>query len=151
MTQLINSSAEPRLNIGEAAARSGVSAKMLRHYESLELLPTIARSESGYRQYSERDVHIVRFIRHARDLGFKINEITQLLKLWQDQGRSSADVKRIAATHLADLERRMAEMAAMQRSLQNLVKHCQGDKRPDCPILDGLDEAAARQRGQRGK
>ena len=138
----MNQSTTAEFNIGEAAARSGVSAKMLRHYESLGLLPAIARSESGYRQYSERDVHTLRFIRSARDLGFKITEIAQLLQLWQDQGRSSADVKRIALAHLADLDRRMAELAVMRQTLQSLVQHCKGDKRPNCPILQGLSEAA---------
>jgi len=136
----MNQSTSAEFNIGEAAARSGVSAKMLRHYESLGLLSAIARSESGYRQYSEQDVHTLRFIRSARDLGFKIAEIAQLLQLWQDQGRSSADVKRIALAHLADLDRRMAEMAAMRQTLQALVQHCQGDSRPNCPILQGLSE-----------
>jgi len=138
----MNQSTSAEFNIGEAAARSGVSAKMLRHYESLGLLSAIARSESGYRQYSEQDVHTLRFIRSARDLGFKIAEIAQLLQLWQDQGRSSADVKRIALAHLADLDRRMAEMAAMRQTLQALVQHCQGDSRPNCPILQGLSDSA---------
>ncbi|RQO55660.1 Cu(I)-responsive transcriptional regulator [Paucibacter sp. KBW04] len=125
-------------NIGEAAARSGVSAKMLRHYESLGLLPKVARTESGYRLYSEREVHTLRFIRRARDLGFSMAEIADLLKLWQNRRRSSADVKRIAQTHIADLERRLAEMTAMKNSLQQLVHCCHGDERPDCPILEGL-------------
>ncbi len=136
-------SQQAQFNIGEAAARSGVSAKMLRHYESLGLLSAIARSEAGYRQYSEHDVHTLRFIRSARDLGFKITEIAQLLQLWQDQGRSSAEVKRIALAHLADLDRRMAEMAAMRQSLQALVQHCKGDQRPNCPILEGLSDASS--------
>jgi len=126
------------MTIGEAAQRSGVSAKMLRHYESLGLLPAIARSESGYRLYSDKDVHTLRFIRRARDLGFSIAEITELLKLWQNRRRSSAEVKRIALAHVADLERRLAEMQAMKRSLEELASCCHGDERPDCPILDGL-------------
>jgi len=131
-------SAMELFNIGEAAARSGVSAKMLRHYEALGLLPKVARSESGYRLYSEREVHTLRFIRRARDLGFSMAEIADLLKLWQNRRRSSADVKRIAQTHIADLERRLAEMTAMKNSLQQLVHCCHGDERPDCPILEGL-------------
>ncbi|WP_197047192.1 Cu(I)-responsive transcriptional regulator [Paucibacter sp. KBW04] len=131
-------SAMELFNIGEAAARSGVSAKMLRHYESLGLLPKVARTESGYRLYSEREVHTLRFIRRARDLGFSMAEIADLLKLWQNRRRSSADVKRIAQTHIADLERRLAEMTAMKNSLQQLVHCCHGDERPDCPILEGL-------------
>lgn len=124
--------------IGEAAARSGVSAKMLRHYESLGLLPKVARTEAGYRLYSDSDVHTLRFIRRARDLGFSIAEISELLKLWQNRRRSSSDVKRIAQTHIADLERRLAEMQAMKQALEQLVGCCHGDARPDCPILDGL-------------
>jgi Cu(I)-responsive transcriptional regulator len=126
------------MNIGEAAARSGISAKMLRHYESLGLLGAVPRSESGYRQYGEREVHMLRFIRRARDLGFSIAEIAELLKLWQDRGRASSEVKRIALAHVADLERRVAEMQAMQRTLAELAACCHGDARPDCPILDGL-------------
>ena len=127
-----------QFNIGEAAARSGVSAKMVRHYESLGLLPAVARTESGYRRYGDKEVHMLRFVRRARDLGFSMAEITDLLKLWQNRRRASADVKRIAQRHVADLERRMAAMADMRDSLRNLVDCCQGDHRPDCPILDQL-------------
>lgn len=133
--------------IGEAARRAGVSARMLRHYESLGLLPHVARSESGYRQYSAADVHALRFIRRSRDLGFSIEEITTLLGLWQDQERTSASVKQIAQTHIDSLAQRIAAMQAMQRSLQSLVQCCHGDDRPDCPILDDLaaaDEVSAR-------
>lgn len=128
-------------NIGEAAARSGVSAKMLRHYESLGLLPQVARTEAGYRLYSDKEVHTLRFIRRARDLGFSIAEITELLKLWQNRRRASSEVKRIALAHVADLDRRLVEMTAMKRSLEALASCCHGDERPDCPILDGLSEA----------
>jgi MerR family copper efflux transcriptional regulator len=131
-----------RFNIGEAAARSGVSAKMVRHYESLGLLPTVARTDSGYRQYGEREVHTLRFIRRGRDLGFSMAEIAELLKLYQNRRRASGDVKRIALAHVADLERRMNEMAEMKRTLEHLAHCCHGDERPDCPILDEL--------GQRG-
>ena len=126
------------MNIGEAAQRSGVSAKMVRHYESLGLLPAVARTDAGYRQYTDKEVHTLRFIRRARDLGFSIAEITQLLKLWQNQRRSSANVKKIASQHLAALDAKMAEMAAMRKTLQHLVHCCSGDDRPDCPILDEL-------------
>ena len=126
------------LNIGEAARRSGVSAKMVRHYESLGLLPAVNRTESGYRQYGEREVHTLRFIRRARDLGFSMAEIAELLKLWQNRRRSSADVRRIASSHIDDLTRKMAEMEAMRRTLQHLVHCCHGDERPDCPILEEL-------------
>jgi MerR family copper efflux transcriptional regulator len=126
------------LNIGEAAARSGVSARMVRHYESLGLLPKVRRTDSGYRQYGESEVHTLRFIRRARDLGFSMAEIAELLKLWQNRRRSSAAVKRIAQEHVADLERRIAEMTAMKETLEQLASSCHGDHRPDCPILDDL-------------
>ncbi|MEO6663360.1 MAG: Cu(I)-responsive transcriptional regulator [Rubrivivax sp.] len=128
------------LNIGQAAARSGVSAKMVRHYELLGLLPKVGRTDSGYRQYGESEVHMLRFIRRARDLGFSMAEIAALLKLWQNRRRTSAEVKRIALSHVADLDRRMAEMASMKRTLETLADCCQGDARPDCPILDKLAE-----------
>lgn len=126
------------LNIGEAAARSGVSAKMVRHYESLGLLPPVPRTDAGYRQYGEREVHTLRFIRRARDLGFSMAEIGHLVKLWHNRRRASADVKRITETHIVDLDRRIAEMTAMRRSLELLAHSCHGDERPDCPILDDL-------------
>ena len=125
-------------NISEAATQSGVSAKMIRHYESLGLLPRIGRTASGYRQYGSIEVHTVRFIRRGRELGFSMAEIAPLLKLWQNRRRASADVKRIALAHVADLERRMAEMASMKRTLEALAACCHGDERPDCPILDEL-------------
>ena len=129
---------EAAVNIGEAAARSGVSAKMVRHYESLGLLPKVARTESGYRLYGDAEVHTLRFIRRARDLGFSMAEIAELLKLWQNRRRASADVKRIALTHVADLQRRIDEMEAMRRTLERLANCCHGDDRPDCPILEEL-------------
>lgn len=134
-------------NIGEAAALSGVSAKMLRHYETLGLLPKVARTHSGYRQYGPNEVHTLRFIRRARDLGFGITEIRQLLDLWQNRRRASANVKRIALEHVEDLDRRIGEMLSMKRTLEALVHSCHGDERTDCPILDDLadrPEAPAR-------
>lgn len=131
---------ESPFNIGEASARSGVSAKMIRHYESLSLLPKVGRTASGYRQYGPREVHTLRFVRRARELGFSMVEIAALLKLWQNRRRASADVKRIALSHVADLDRRMSEMAAMKRTLESLAACCHGDDRPDCPILDELAE-----------
>ena len=128
------------VNIGEAAARSGVSAKMIRHYESLGLVPGVSRTDAGYRQYTENTVHTLRFIRRARDLGFSMTEIAELLKLWQNKRRASADVKRIALAHAQDLHRRIEEMAAMKRTLERLADCCHGDHRPDCPILDELAE-----------
>ena len=129
---------EAAVNIGVAASRSGVSAKMVRHYESLGLLPKVARTESGYRLYGDAEVHTLRFIRRARDLGFSMAEIAELLKLWQNRRRASADVKRIALTHVADLQRRIDEMEAMRRTLERLANCCHGDDRPDCPILEEL-------------
>jgi MerR family copper efflux transcriptional regulator len=125
-------------NIGQAAAQSGVSAKMIRHYETLGLLPAVHRTDAGYRQYGDRQIHTLRFIRRARALGFSMAEIAELLKLWQNQDRASADVKRIAEAHVADLERRIAEMQAMRQTLAQLAHCCAGDDRPDCPILSGL-------------
>ena len=130
------------VGIGQAARVSGVSAKMVRHYESLGLLPRVARTDAGYRQYGDKEVHTLRFIRRARDLGFSMVEIGELLKLWQNQRRSSASVKRIAQEHLSALDAKMAEMAAMRKTLQHLVHCCSGDERPDCPIIDELAQAA---------
>ena len=124
--------------IGTAAERAGVSPRMVRHYESLGLLAPVARTDSGYRQYSDADVHTLRFIRRARDLGFSMEEISTLLGLWQDKRRASAHVKKIAQAHIDDLGQRIAAMQAMQRTLQSLVGCCQGNDRPDCPILDDL-------------
>jgi Cu(I)-responsive transcriptional regulator len=126
------------MNIGEASKQSAVSAKMIRHYEGLGLLPKVARSESGYRQYDEATVHTLRFIRRARDLGFGLDEIETLLGLWRNRRRNSADVKRVALQHADDLQRRIDEMRSMQRTLQHLAHSCHGDERPDCPILDDL-------------
>ena len=131
--------------IGVAAQRAGVSARMLRHYEALGLLPPVARTDSGYRQYAEADVHALRFVRRARDLGFSIQEITTLLGLWQDKARASSQVKSIAQAHIDDLHTRIAAMQDMQRTLQQLVQCCHGDDRPDCPILDDLAAAAVPQ------
>ena len=132
------------MNIGKAAAASGVSAKMIRYYESIDLLAAARRTEAGYRFYTDEDVHVLRFIRRARDLGFSMAEITTLLGLWQDKARASSQVKHIAQTHIDDLSQRIAAMQAMQRTLQSLVQCCHGDDRPDCPILDDL--AAAQQK-----
>jgi Cu(I)-responsive transcriptional regulator len=126
------------MNIGEAARRSGVSAKMVRHYESLGLLPQVHRSDSGYRQYSEAEVHTLRFIKRGRDLGFSMAEIAELVSLWQNRRRASASVRRIAQKHADDLAQRIAAMQAMQQALAHLVHCCHGDERPECPILDDL-------------
>lgn len=124
--------------IGVAAERSGVSARMVRHYEGLGLLPSVARTEAGYRQYTAADIHTLRFIKRARDLGFSMDEIAELVGLWHNRRRASASVKRIAQKHLLDLEARIAGLQAMQRTLSQLVHCCHGDGRPDCPILDDL-------------
>ena len=126
------------MNIGEASTQSAVSTKMIRHYEALKLLPKVARTDSGYRQYDDAAIHTLRFIRRARDLGFSMREIEELLSLWRNRRRASADVKAIALAHAADLQRRIQEMQAMQRTLEHLAHCCQGDDRPDCPILDDL-------------
>lgn len=130
--------AEARMTIGEAARASGVSAKMLRHYESLGLLGRVARTDAGYRLYSEADVHALRFIRRARDLGFSMAEIAELVGLWRNRRRSSANVKRIAERHAAELAHRIEAMQSMQRTLAHLIHGCHGDDRPECPILDDL-------------
>ncbi|MDM0121486.1 Cu(I)-responsive transcriptional regulator [Variovorax arabinosiphilus] len=129
-------------NIGEAARRSGVSARMVRHYEGLGLLPDVARTESGYRQYTEADIHTLRFVKRSRDLGFSMDEIAELVGLWHNRRRTSASVKRIAQKHLGELEQRIADMQAMQRTLSHLVHCCHGDARPDCPILEDLAGAS---------
>ena len=126
------------LNIGEAASESGVSAKMIRYYESIGLLPAAARSQGGYRVYGQNDVHRLGFIRRARRLGFSVAQIGRLEALWRDTNRASAEVKRIALEHVTELEEKIAELEAMRRTLRHLADHCQGDQRPDCPIIDGL-------------
>lgn len=124
--------------ISEAAKVSGVSAKMIRHYEAIGLLPKARRTESGYRLYDDTDTHALRFIHRARSLGFPLETIRQLLGLWRDRRRSSATVKKLALAHVNDLETKIAEMQTMVRTLRHLAHHCHGDERPDCPILDDL-------------
>jgi Cu(I)-responsive transcriptional regulator len=126
------------MNIGQASTKSGVSQRMIRHYETIGLIPKAARRDSGYRDYDERDVHTLRFIRRARDLGFPIEEIGQLLALWQDRSRASADVKALAAARAQELKRKELQIQAMRRSLEQLARTCHGDDRPDCPILEDL-------------
>ena len=126
------------LNIGEAAKASGVSAKMIRHYESIGLLAAARRTESGYRVYGQDDVHVLRFVHRARALGFSLDQIGTLLSLWQDKGRASADVRALARRHIGELDRKIAEMQAMRRTLESLAASCHGDARSECPILDDL-------------
>ncbi len=126
------------MNIGDAAGASGVSAKMIRHYESIGLVQRAARSAAGYRVYDERDLHTLRFIRRARDLGFPVERIRELLSLWHNRRRASASVKRLALQHIEELEKKMAELEKMVDVLRHLAEHCSGDQRPDCPIIDDL-------------
>jgi MerR family transcriptional regulator, copper efflux regulator len=135
------------MNIGEAARASGVSAKMIRYYEQVGLLAPRGRSESGYRLYGPAEVHTLRFIRQARRLGFLVEDIRKLLALWHDRSRASSEVKAIALQHVGELNRRIAELEEMRDVLAHLARHCHGDARPDCPILEELasdDPAAAR-------
>ena len=135
------------MNIGQAARQTGLSAKMIRYYESIDLLPAAGRTDSGYRQYSQQDLHRLAFIKRSRDLGFSLAEVSQLLALWQDRQRASADVKALALQHIVTLEGKIAELVSLRDTLGELVEHCQGDERPDCPILKSL--ACGTPRGER--
>jgi Cu(I)-responsive transcriptional regulator len=125
-------------NIGDAAKASGVSAKMIRHYEAIGLIDAARRTDAGYRQYSERDVQVLQFIHRSRELGFSLEQIRTLLALWQDKQRASKDVRAMAKQHIAELDEKIASMQAMRRTLEQLATRCHGDHRPDCPILDDL-------------
>lgn len=127
------------MKIGQAAAASGISERMIRHYEKIGLVAAAPRRDSGYRDYGDRDLHSLRFIARARDLGFSVDEIRKLLALWNDRSRASADVKSIALARAAELERKETELREMRRSLEHLAASCHGDNRPDCPILGGLE------------
>lgn len=133
------------MNIGAAAQASGVSAKMIRYYEETGLIPPARRSPSGYRVYSDQDVHMLRFIRRARDLGFSVEGIDELLGLWRDQSRQSADVKRLALTHVSALRRKITELEDMASTLETLANACHGNDRPDCPILSELEAPGKRE------
>lgn len=130
------------MNIGDAATVSGVSSKMIRYYESIGLIPEVERAGSGYRVYAERDIHSLRFIRHARDLGFSVEQIAKLLALWQNRDRASAEVKKLALAHVKSLEAKAEELKKLSRTLRHLVEHCHGNDRPDCPIIDELAEGS---------
>ena len=130
------------MNIGDASALSGVSAKMIRYYERIGLIPTASRTASGYREYEPRDVHMLRFIARARDLGFSVAEITELLDLWRDKDRRSADVKALAQARVRDLRHKIAHLQDMADTLETLVRSCAGNERPDCPILHNLETEA---------
>lgn len=144
------------MNIGDAANRSGVSAKMIRYYERIGLIPTASRTASGYREYEPRDVHMLRFIARARDLGFSVAEITELLDLWRDKDRRSADVKALAQARVRDLRHKIAHLQDMADTLEELANACAGNERPNCPILQRLetldtdDDPLSRRRPERG-
>jgi Cu(I)-responsive transcriptional regulator len=127
------------MKIGQASASSGISERMIRHYEKIGLMPQAARRNSGYRDYAARDVHTLRFIARARDLGFSVEEIGKLLELWHDRNRASSDVKALALARASELERKERALHEMRRSLEHLAESCHGDGRPDCPILGGLE------------
>lgn len=128
------------MNIGEAARQTGISAKMIRYYEETGLIKPVHRSDSGYRQYAEKDLHALHFIRRSRDLGFSIAQIQELLALWNDQRRASADVKQITQQHIKALQTKIRQLQAMVDTLQHLNRHCSGDQRPNCPILEDLGQ-----------
>lgn len=131
------------MNIGQAARHSGLSAKMIRYYESIGLLKAAHRSDSGYRLYGQDDLHTLAFIKRSRDLGFSLEEVARLLTLWQDRQRASADVKALAHRHIEDLNHKIDELVSLRDTLQELAAHCQGDDRPDCPILKDLATGGA--------
>lgn len=137
------------MNIGAVASASGVSAKMIRYYESIGLIPAARRSDNSYRVYSPADAHTLAFIRRARDLGFPLAQIERLVGLWQDTARSSAEVKSVAQAHVASLQERIEALQAMARTLQHLVENCQGDSRPDCPIIDELSRILPLENGKK--
>jgi Cu(I)-responsive transcriptional regulator len=126
------------ITIGEAAKLSGVSAKMIRHYDAIGLVHPSARSEAGYRHYTDNDVHTLSFVRRARHLGFSLDQTAKLLQLWRDRKRASAEVKALALRHIEELDQKITELEAMRHTLDHLARHCHGDDRPDCPIIDDL-------------
>ena len=132
------------MNISEAAAASGVTAKMIRYYESIGLLPAARRSQAGYRNYDSADVHRLQFVRRSRDFGFSMDQIAALLALWTDHSRPSKDVKTIALAHVAELDERIGHLRGLRNTLKHLADCCSGDHRPDCPILEDLGKNATR-------
>ena len=127
------------MNIGEVATMSEVNSKMIRRYEEHGIIPKAGRSLAGYRHYSDKDVHVLRFVKRARELGFSMKDVKQLVGLWRNKSRPSAQVKNIALKHQTELEKKLKEIQSMLNTINNLIEHCHGDERPDCPILDGLD------------
>lgn len=126
------------MNIGQAAKISGVNAKLIRHYESIGIIPKASRSDAGYRTYSEADVHVLSFVKKARTLGFSMKEIKKLVSLWRNKSRASAEVKNLAIKHIDEMEKKILELESMVKTLKHLAKNCHGDHRPDCPILNDL-------------
>ena len=129
------------MNIGEAAKASGINAKLIRHYESIGIIPKASRSDSGYRQYSDNDVHILTFVRRSRSMGFSMKEIKKLVNLWRNRTRASSDVKKMTLTHLHNIEKKISDLQAIRSTLLNLSNHCHGDDRPTCPILEDLSQS----------
>ena len=127
------------MNIGQAAKISGVNAKLIRHYESIGIIPKASRSDAGYRTYSEADVHILSFVKSARNLGFSMKEIKKLVSLWRNKSRASSDVKELASRHVQEMEEKILNLQEMVKTLKHLAKNCHGDHRPDCPILGGIE------------
>ncbi len=127
------------MNIGEVATNSQVKPKMIRRYEDMGIIPKAGRSDSGYRQYTENDVHILKFVKRSRELGFTMKDIKQLVSLWRNKNRSSSQVKSIASRHIQELDKKLLKIQTMLSTLNHLVNNCQGDHRPDCPILNELD------------
>ncbi len=130
------------MNIGEAAHQSGMNARLIRHYESIGIIPKPLRTDTGYRQYSETDVHILIFVKRARSLGFSMKEIKKLVSLWRNKSRASSDVKALAIQHIDELEKKILALQEMTKTLKHLAKNCTGDQRPHCPILENLASQA---------
>jgi len=126
------------VNIGEAAKISGVNAKLIRHYESIGIIPKASRSDAGYRTYTETDVHILSFVKRSRNMGFSMKEIKKLVSLWRNKTRASSEVKNLAIKHIEEMEQKILELQSMVQTLKHLAKNCHGDGRPDCPILNDL-------------
>ncbi|ASP56673.1 Cu(I)-responsive transcriptional regulator (plasmid) [Sinorhizobium meliloti] len=134
------------MNIGQASNASGVSSKMIRYYEQIGLIKPALRTASSYRTYGDNDVHTLRFVRRARDLGFSVEQIKELLALWRDRSRASSDVKAVALEHVAELERKIAAIQEMAKTLKHLASHCHGDDRPECPIIEEIANGSAKDR-----
>lgn len=134
------------MNIGQASNASGVSSKMIRYYEQIGLIKPALRTASSYRTYGDNDVYTLRFVRRARDLGFSVEQIKELLALWRDRSRASADVKAVALEHVAELERKIAAIQEMAKTLKHLASHCHGDDRPECPIIEEIANGSAKDR-----